>query len=206
MMLAPFVGYCMYKAACLVADGWKRRAVYVGYSVAFLLLLIVRSPMPLIASSNGSLQDRLAVVQEAFGVNRWNTREEKLDVISYIQRNTDPADEIEFCSMDNEITWRAKRSQPSRFTLIHPLGMDVNGQFTPYQRAWQQEIVDIVKSARPKLVMLNSKPEHFLTFLSRTPEEILHSIPGFDAALMQHYEQDTVIGTWTIYRRTKKSR
>lgn len=197
LFLAPLVGEVLYEATRHL--GKRSSAAFtIGFATLLVVFAALRSPVPIIAATPGSWSDRMEEVARRYAVN-WYSYADAKALYDYIARNTTAQDEIEMSSMDNEIVWTCERSQCTRFTLVHPLGMMNNGAYSADQIRWRQEFVDEVATRKPKLVMISSQPKSFMTFLDRSPEDILMSIPGLPELLSSQFRLDTAIGPWKVY-------
>jgi 4-amino-4-deoxy-L-arabinose transferase-like glycosyltransferase len=198
IFLTPLVGYVRCESFKRIGESWQSKALKIAFATVLVVFAALRSPIPIIAAAPGSWHDRMEEVASRYAVN-WYSYADARALCDYIARNTTPDDEIEMSSMDNEIVWTCERSQCTRFTLVHPLGMRNNGEYSADQIRWRQEFVDKLRTRKPKLVMITSQPKSFMTFLDRSPEDILMSIPGLSELLSTQFRLDTVMGPWKVY-------
>lgn len=202
-LMFPFAGYWLQRGVSRIASPRMRSLAYGLMTIVFLLAIVIKSPVKVLAAEDGDWSQRMDRVHEEYSLYKYNPYRTKLVVIDYIKTHVSKDEEIECCSMDNELVWMSERSQHSRFTMIHPLGMTRDGAFMPYQLEWRREFVDGIKSRLPKLVMLNSEPKRFFNYLDKDPATILRGIPGFNEGLDKNFELDTVIGSWSMYLRKR---
>ncbi|HET6511088.1 MAG TPA: hypothetical protein VFH43_02765, partial [Candidatus Kapabacteria bacterium] len=140
-------------------------------------------------------------INTRYKTSKWSNYAEMSMLVDRIRNNTSESDLIETCSWDNQIVWRTGRLQSSRFTLIHPVGMESRTGYMPYQHEWRQELALSIAERKPKYVVLATKPREFIATVIGRPRDLLLEIPGFAEALATGYIHDTTIACYELYRR-----
>jgi len=199
-----YLGAPLIAAAMLLAfdryriPQWTRIALI---TCILLLFTFRRSPAVVLLERWTTIEEVVDKINVRYKTSNWNTYRDIQAITSYITKTTAPTDKIETCSWDNQIIWRTEREQSSRFTLIHPIGMQPSAGFTDYQEAWRAEIASTIEDRIPKLVLLATAPLSFSGFIKYRPGDVLLRIPGFSQALNRGYAYDTTIACWRVYRR-----
>jgi hypothetical protein len=130
---------------------------------------------------------------------------DEMTMTDRMKANTRPGDTIEVCARDAGVRWRAERQLATRFTTLYPLALSDQGHFMDYQRSWREEFVKDLRAASPKYIILEStmplgNPNLIQVF---TPgfRDLETNLPALGALLRERYQLDTVLTTYTSYKR-----
>ncbi len=123
-------------------------------------------------------------------------------VARYLDRSIPPGGRFECASRMAGVRWRVHRQSASRFTTFYPLIMtDPHGHHPDFQKAWRREYIDSLLSARPYYLVCSTVPVDTSILDIPSPAVCIHTIPGFDSEILPHYQFDTVMGTYVIWKR-----
>jgi len=148
---------------------------------------------------NESPTHRLYTILESDSLYGYRAQEQVINRINAVSSRNEV---IECMVIDPGIRWRLNRDEATRFTRLLAVGMKrSDGEYTDYQKRWQQEYMDSLNHIVPKHIILAKGPKVALDYIRNSPDSILNSLPGFDSFLVQHYILDTTVGGYTIYQR-----
>jgi len=119
------------------------------------------------------------------------------EVAQYIERA--PSNErFEVASIHAGLRWKCKRESTSRFTTFYSITETTpDGKHPDFQRSWQREFIDSLRTIRPYYIALS----HTNPLDWPAPVVTIHTIPGFDSEVVPLYQRDTVLNGYTILRR-----
>ena len=119
-----------------------------------------------------------------------------------VARLVRPGEAIEVWGWAPGLYWRTGTHPSSRFMMMIPLIMTgPTNRLADYQRAWQREYLDSLRSGRPAVFVVAKDTMGLHTFYDERPERLLRTVPGLAAWLEQEYVLDTVMADWEVYRR-----
>jgi hypothetical protein len=124
-------------------------------------------------------------------------------ITNYIMNTTRPSDYVEYSSMFPGPRWRIERREATRFTSLFPIIVhDKQGTVTDYQRDWQSEYVERLRSVKPAVIAIEEIPDPAHTRTERFPPvwKRLKEVPGMLDLLASQYRLDTIFGNCTIFR------
>lgn len=122
------------------------------------------------------------------------------ELAAYIKQHTSPLDKIEMASIWPGVSWMAERQRASRFTTWYALAMTQHGKQTAYQQQWQQEYVRSIREERPRYLIVARGPRSFLLAPENEPRAMFFRIAGMSELVRGHYDPDTVIRGYDVYR------
>ncbi len=99
--------------------------------------------------------------------------------------------------------WRIDRPFATPYTTVLTLITALpDGTFTPYQKIWQEEYVDSLRSKRPKFYIVDNPavPHNEPTTL-----DLLYKLPGLKQWLQEDYRTDTIIGNYVLFEHVSES-
>ncbi|HEY3874128.1 MAG TPA: glycosyltransferase family 39 protein [Candidatus Kapabacteria bacterium] len=188
--------------ALRIPSQWIR---YAGVTIVFLLIGRIFYPFNILhhfrdAIEGGNPSPIHAVwtilkADSSFGLNSEEA------VTQYVDSTTVPTDCIEVASVMSALRWRIDREECSRFTTVYAYGMQSAGQpYIPFERECQQEMIDRIRSKRPRLLLLATKPEASAWLNMRSPETCFLSIRSMKKFVDSNYFITAEIGPYRIYR------
>jgi hypothetical protein len=120
---------------------------------------------------------------------------------AYINGQTNGVDRVEVADFSAALRWRIHAEPASRFTTSHALFATTQAAtHPPFQRQWQLEYIDSLRFNRPRFLALSSETADIFPWARQGPSTLVHELPGFDSLVFVHYEYDTTIANYQIFR------
>ena len=122
-------------------------------------------------------------------------------VASYIDRTAPPHTGIECATLKAGIRWRLQHRAIGRFTTFYPLSMsEPDGSHPSYQMAWRREFIASILTEKPYYIVMANGPQDIIDWVHYAPAMSIHQIEGFDSIVEPHYQYDTTIGGYTLWK------
>lgn len=186
----------------LVITGFATLAVLAFFSIQTLRGNTIKTVLTdLAAGEIKSLDDAYAYYE---GSPDFGTHIQKA-VGAYLDSHTSAGEPVQMFGPYSYPQYYSGTSTASRFQTLHALTMRKDGDsLSTMQQEWRAEYLDELKAARPKHFLVCDAPEAFRQFYGgRLGHEILREDMAEVAEwLAQNYRADTVIGAFTVYRKS----
>jgi hypothetical protein len=128
---------------------------------------------------------------------------ESWELAEYLRTHTEPGDRIQVWGYESLVYYLAQREAASRFQTSHGLVMRVPEQdLTPMQRRWREEHMHAVQQQPPRYVAVVRDDNWWWAPGERTSEQLLSDFPEWQHFIDEHYELETTIGRFLVYRRS----
>jgi hypothetical protein len=120
------------------------------------------------------------------------------EIVARYLENAPRNERFEVASIHAGLRWKCRRESSSRFTTFYSITEAApDGSHPDFQRQWQREYIDSLRSIRPFYIAIS----HVEPLRWPAPVETIHTIPGFDSEILPNYSVDTVLKGYTILRR-----
>lgn len=121
----------------------------------------------------------------------------QLELADYLQQHTKPDDTIQVWGFDALLYAMSDRKSATRFGYNYPL---VGTEGTPYYERYRREFLAELTAHPPAYILIGDN-DRLGMFLLRTSTEELHRFPEFESFLKEHYQLETTLYNYALWRR-----
>ncbi|MEI8233736.1 MAG: glycosyltransferase family 39 protein [Verrucomicrobiota bacterium] len=119
----------------------------------------------------------------------------------YIREKTTRADKVLTWGFDPLINWLSDRDFPARFGMHHPLIADPTSAICKHYRS---EFIREISLNPPLYIIVSDKDNNNLS--KDSSKQLLLNFPEFKALFFSHYQMETTLGDFELWRRKKESK